>query len=190
LGTDPGQPNPQESPHPLVQGNVEQDCLSAFHEAAHNKDRSDSLHTAGGGGIFADIHAGGRSTATQPNDANIAFFADRIWNWGPQYIIGQSLTPVSALTRGRPGIRRPRGGAPDGDSPCDDPAQTGQGRRGGPVVGDRAPTGSRPRRRQAPETTGRHARHAGPAIAELAPPGRNCLELGENPGKMERPWTG
>src|SRR5262249_59025970 len=78
-----------------VQGNIEQDCLIAFHEAAHNKDRSDSLHTARAGGIFADIHAGGRSTATQPNDANIAFFADRIWNWGPQYIIGQSLTPVS-----------------------------------------------------------------------------------------------
>ncbi len=77
-----------------VNTNVERLCIIAFHEAAHNKDDSDSLHGSGGGGIFADIHTGGLGSSTQPNRANIAFFAQRIWNWGPQYLAGQALTPI------------------------------------------------------------------------------------------------
>lgn len=77
-----------------VSTNVEKLCIIAFHEAAHNKDASNSVHTDGGGGIFADIHTGSLGSATQPNRANVAFFAERIWNWGPQYIVGQGLAPV------------------------------------------------------------------------------------------------
>ena len=78
-----------------VDTNVEKLSITAFHEAAHNKDRSNSLHTAGGGGIFGDIHTGARGSATAPNGANIDFFADRIWNWGPQYAVGGALTPTA-----------------------------------------------------------------------------------------------
>lgn len=78
-----------------VHKNIDEICVISFHEAAHNKDRSNSLHTSGGGGIFADIHTGGLGAATQPNSNNIEFFTDRIWNWGPQYIVGQPLTPVT-----------------------------------------------------------------------------------------------
>jgi hypothetical protein len=75
--------------------NSEKLSIISFHEAAHNKDRSNSLHTAGGGGIFADIHITGLNSATHPNAANIKFFAERIWNWGPQYSVGSSMSPVS-----------------------------------------------------------------------------------------------
>jgi hypothetical protein len=85
------------NPRLRVGGNVETLSLVAFHEAAHNKDRTDSLHTSGGGGIFADIHTGGPHTTSMPNDANIGFFAERIWNWGPQYVVGASLAPQRAL---------------------------------------------------------------------------------------------
>jgi hypothetical protein len=78
-----------------ISANVESLCIVAFHEAAHNKDRSASLHTGGGGGVFADIHTGGLGSAARPNNANIAFMAERIWNWGPQYIVGGSMSPVS-----------------------------------------------------------------------------------------------
>lgn len=77
-----------------VNTNVERLSIIAFHEAAHNKDESNSLHNAGGGGIFADIHTSGLGAATAPNRDNIAFFAQRIWTWGPQYTVGQPLTPV------------------------------------------------------------------------------------------------
>ncbi len=74
--------------------NVESLSVIAFHEAAHNKDRSNTLHNAGGGGIFADVHTGSGGAASRPNRDNIAFFADRIWNWGPQYCVGGSMSPV------------------------------------------------------------------------------------------------
>jgi len=79
-----------------VSDNVERFCVIAFHEAAHNKDRTNSLHSSGGGGIFADIHTGGYGAQTQPNRANTAFLAARIWTWGPQYLVGRSLTPVAS----------------------------------------------------------------------------------------------
>jgi len=75
-----------------VDTNVEKLSISAFHEAAHNKDRSNSLHRDGGGGIFADIHTGA-AQASRPNSRNATFFAERIWNWGPQYVVGMSMTP-------------------------------------------------------------------------------------------------
>jgi hypothetical protein len=78
-----------------IDDNVTRFCVSAFHEAGHNKDRSNSLHSDGGGGIFADIHSGGVS-ATRPSNANNTFFAERIWNWGAQYVTGASLAPQRA----------------------------------------------------------------------------------------------
>lgn len=78
-----------------VQTNVERLSIIAFHEAAHNKDRSNSLHRAGGGGIFADIHTGGLGSGNRPNPENISFLAERIWNWGPQYLLGGSMALVS-----------------------------------------------------------------------------------------------
>jgi len=78
-----------------VETNVQKLSIISFHEAAHNKDRSDSLHRKGGGGIFDDIHTGGTGSATRPNRDNISFFAKRIWNWGPQYTVGSSMSPVS-----------------------------------------------------------------------------------------------
>jgi hypothetical protein len=72
-----------------VDKNVERFASAAFHEAGHNKATSD-LHKNGGGGIFADVYQG-----QALNASNIAFMASNIWNWGPQYIVGQSLSPVS-----------------------------------------------------------------------------------------------
>src|SRR5262245_30262249 len=71
-----------------VQDNVETLATAAFHEAGHNK--ADRLHEDGGKGIFADVYTG-----QQPTAANFAFLARHIWDWGPQYIIGQPLTPVA-----------------------------------------------------------------------------------------------
>lgn len=77
-----------------VATNVETLTIAAFHEAAHNKDDTNSLHTAGGGGVFADIHTSGAS-ATSPNGRNTAFLATRVWNAAPQYISGRPLLPVA-----------------------------------------------------------------------------------------------
>ncbi len=71
-----------------MDGNVETISVAAFHEAGHNK--AHNLHTQGGGGIF-----GATYTGQHLNAANIAFLAQNIWNWGPQYISGQPLTPVT-----------------------------------------------------------------------------------------------
>ena len=71
-----------------VEKNIESLAVAAFHEAAHAK--ADRLHQDGGGGIFAAAYTG-----QQLNDANIAFLASHIWEWSPQYIRGQPLTPVS-----------------------------------------------------------------------------------------------
>jgi hypothetical protein len=83
-----------ETERSRVRTNVETLSIVAFHEAAHNKDRENALHRDGGGGIFGDIHTSGASSATSPNRNNIAFFAERIWNWGPQYYVGGTLNPV------------------------------------------------------------------------------------------------
>lgn len=71
-----------------VDKNAEEWAVAAFHEAGHNK--ADDLHTQGGGGIFSMLYQGQKLNA-----ANIAFMASNIWTWGPQYVIGQSLSPVN-----------------------------------------------------------------------------------------------
>jgi hypothetical protein len=73
---------------PRVQKNVETLAAAAFHEAGHGK--ADRLHEDGGGGVFAAAYTG-----QQLSNANIAFLAGHIWNWSPQYIRGQPLTPVA-----------------------------------------------------------------------------------------------
>ena len=73
-----------------VDTNVETYAVAAFHEAAHNKaDNSSAVHgAAAGGGAFAATYRG-----QQVNARNIAYLAQYIWNWRPQYIRGQPLTP-------------------------------------------------------------------------------------------------
>jgi hypothetical protein len=71
-----------------IEKNVESLSVAAFHEAAHAK--ADRLHEDGGGAIFAAAYTG-----QQLSNANIAFFAQHIWEWSPQYIRGRPLTPVA-----------------------------------------------------------------------------------------------
>jgi hypothetical protein len=72
-----------------IEKNVESLSVAAFHEAGHAK--ADGLHQDGGGGIFAAAYVG-----QVLSNANIAFLASHIWEWSPQYIRGQPLTPVTA----------------------------------------------------------------------------------------------
>lgn len=73
-----------------VDQNAQTYAVAAFHEAAHNKAaNSTAVHgSAGGGGAFAAAYRG-----QQVNPRNTAFLAQHIWNWRPQYVRGQDLTP-------------------------------------------------------------------------------------------------
>jgi hypothetical protein len=70
-----------------VEKNVEKLAVAAFHEAGHGK--ADRLHEDGGGGVFQAAYVG-----QQLSNANIAFLAGHIWDWSPQYLRGQPVTPV------------------------------------------------------------------------------------------------
>ena len=81
-----------------VNKNAQTFAVVALHEAAHNKaTNSSTLHSTGGGGAFGQFYSG------QPvNPRNIAFLAQHIWNWRPQYIQGQPLTPRQQQAPARP----------------------------------------------------------------------------------------
>lgn len=72
-----------------VDENAQTYAVAVFHEAAHNKATdSSAVHGTAGGGVFAAAYRG-----QQVNPRNIAFLAQQIWNWRPQYVRGQTLSP-------------------------------------------------------------------------------------------------
>jgi hypothetical protein len=76
-----------------ISDNVATFASAAFHECAHNKYRPDDpsgkdrVHDDGGGGILAAQYVG-----QALNDDNLKFLAQYVWNWGPQYVRGQSVS--------------------------------------------------------------------------------------------------
>jgi len=69
--------------------NIEKLSKAAFHEAAHNKSLlGDEMHNLEG--ILTKIYQDQKLT-----ESNIAFVAQHIWNWSPQYIKGQPLKELS-----------------------------------------------------------------------------------------------
>lgn len=73
-----------------IEENVQTFARCAIHEAAHGKcEGMADLHKDGGGGAFADVS--GNSAFTP---ANRRFLAKYVWEWGPQYILGQALKRV------------------------------------------------------------------------------------------------